>query len=108
MTKFTLMTMKATTVMIMMIMVMMLMTTVTTTLMMMMMMTIMMTGPQISEKDTDLDILKLNLISGLGFTLAPAVGKALCELVQGQCSSFDLTPFQLKRFSTGRGKDSQQ
>jgi len=41
--------------------------------------------------------------SGHGFKLGPAVGTAMSELVlEGQCRTYDLTPFRFARFREGR------
>lgn len=41
--------------------------------------------------------------SGHGFKLAPAVGRIMAELVlDGRCSSYDISPFRYERFSQGK------
>jgi sarcosine oxidase subunit beta len=41
--------------------------------------------------------------SGHGFKLGPAVGAAMSELVvEGECRTYDLTPFRFERFREGR------
>jgi glycine/D-amino acid oxidase-like deaminating enzyme len=41
-------------------------------------------------------------LPGHGFKLAPAVGKAVAELVLNKPSSYDMKPFAVSRFETTR------